>query len=107
MVERNITIFEANPKGFPDKMKKMGSRKANLYTVLWDNTGRMVLNSSEVNTKSSGKQNVLMLSKIQPALKTAKVDASKKTAIYKVYDYLQGGTDMIVQRTKFYTSKAK
>ena len=67
----------------------------------------MVLNFSEVNTKSSGKQNVLLLSMIQPVLETAKYDARKKTAVYKVYDYLQGGTDVVDQRTKFYTSKAK
>ena len=48
-----------------------------------------------------------MLSAMQPVLETPKVDARKKIAIYKVYDYLKGNTDMVDQQTKFYTSKAK
>ena len=85
-------------------MKKIENRTANSYTILCDNTGKMVLSSSVVNIKSFVKQNVLMLSTIQLVLETSKVDARKKPAIYKVYDYLKGDADMVDQRTKFYQS---
>ena len=66
--KRNITtMFQANRKGFPDEVKKIGNTKANLYKFFWDD-GRTVLNSFVVNTKSSGRQNVLMLFTIQPVI---------------------------------------
>ena len=40
-------------------------------------------------------------------LLTAKVDTRKKTAIHKVCDYFKGGTNMVDQRMKFYTSNTK
>ena len=60
-----------------------------------------------MNTKSSGKRNVLLLSTTHPILGTAKDNLRLKPAIYKLYDYIKGGTDIIDQPMNFYSSKAK
>ena len=44
---------------------------------------------------------------MHPILGTAKNNLRLKPAIYKLYDYTKGGTDIIDQRLNFYSSKAK
>ena len=44
---------------------------------------------------------------MHPILETAKDNLRLKPAIYKLYDYTKGGTDIIDQRMNFYSSKAK
>ena len=68
---------------------------------------KLSLHSDVVNTKSSGKRNVLLLSPMQPILGTTKDDGKQKPAIYKLYDYTKGGTDVVNQRMASYTCKAK
>ena len=52
-------------------------------------------------------RNVLMLSTIQPLLGTVKEGRQPKPALYKLYDYTKGGTDVIDQRMGFYCCKSK
>ena len=100
-------MLQANRKGIPEEVKHVGSRDSNSYEVFWDESGKLVLNSYIVNTKSSGKRNVLLLSTMHPILGTAKDNLQLKPAIYKLYDYTRGGTDIIDQRMNFYSSKGK
>ena len=58
-------------------------------------------------TKSSGKQNALLLSTVPWLLATTKDDNKSKTAIYKLYDFSKGGTDIIDQKMEFYSCKSK
>ena len=60
-----------------------------------------------MNTKSSGKRNILLLSTMHPILGTANDNLQLKPAIYKLYDYTKGNTDIIDQQMNFYSSKAK
>ena len=60
-----------------------------------------------MNTKSSEKRNVLLLSTMYPILGTAKDNLQLKPAIYKLYDYAKRGTDIIDQQMNFYSSQAK
>ena len=78
-----------------------------LTKFFWDESGKLVLNSYIVNTKNSGKRNVLLLSTMYQILGTAKDNLRLKPAICKLYDYTKGGTDIIDQRMNFYSSKAK
>ena len=111
LLERNITTvgtLQANRKGIPEEVKHFGSRDSNSYEVFWDESGKLILNSYIVNTK---------FRKIQvpeketyccyPILGTVKDNLRLKPAIYKLYEYTKGGTDIIDQRMNFCSSKAK
>ena len=68
---------------------------------------KVSLYSYAVNTKSSGKQNTLLLTTMQPILGTTKDDGKKKPAVYKSYDYTKGDTDVMDKRMASYTNKSK
>ena len=57
--------------------------------------------------KSSGKQNVLLLSAVPPLLATTKDDNKSKPAFNKLYDFSKGGTDIIDQKMGFFSCKSK
>ena len=56
-----------------------------------DNTTPNVT-SYVVNTESSGKRNILVLSTLNPILGLTKDDGKSKPAIIKFYDFTKGGT---------------
>ena len=58
----------------------------------------MTMTSFAVNTKFSGKQNVLVLATTNPILGVTKDDGKSKAAIIKFYDYNKGGTDKVDQK---------
>ena len=60
-----------------------------------------------VNTKSSGKRNVLVLSTLNPILGLTKDDGKSKPAIIKLYDFAKGGTDIVDQIMGKHTDKPK
>ena len=60
------------------------------------------LNFYVVSTKSSGKRNVLMLSTVHPILRLSK-DIKPKPALYELYDFTNGATDIVDQRMSFYS----
>ena len=55
----------------------------------------MSLHSYIVPIKSSGPQNVLLLTTMKPILGTTRDDGKKKLAVYKLYDFTKGGTDVV------------
>ena len=48
-----------------------------------------------------------MLSTVPPFLSVTEDDGKSDLGIYKVYDFANGGTDIINQRIRFYTCKLK
>ena len=60
-----------------------------------------------VKIKSSGKQNVLLLSAVPPLLTTTKDDNKSKPAIYELYDFSKGGANIIEEKMGFYSCKSK
>ena len=50
-----------------------------------------------VHTKSSGEDNVLRLSTLNPILGLTKDDGKSKPAIIESYDFTKGGTDVVDQ----------
>ena len=110
LLDRCITItgtIQTTRKVIPKELRETSKRDTNSYEVLWDDSGKLVLNSYVVNTKSTGKRNVMVLTTVKPILGTSKHDPKLKPAIYKQYDYTKGGTDIINQRMSFYSCKAK
>ena len=61
-----------------------------------DNT-TLNVTSYVVNTKSSGKRNVLVLSTLNPVLGPTKDDGKSKPAIIKFYDFTKDSADIVDQ----------
>ena len=109
LLERNITTvgtLQANRKGIPEEVKQVGSRDSNFCKVffkIWQIGFKFLYREQQ----KFRKKYVLLLSTMHPILGTAKDNLRLKPAIYKLYDYTKGGTDIIDQRINFYSSKAK
>ena len=69
--------------------------------------GPLSLSSYAVKTATKEKKNVLLLSTLAPMLATTKDDNRNKLALYKLYDFTKGGTDIVDQRMVFQTWKPK
>ena len=82
-----VGTIKINRKGVGD-LKKMDGRKSQTTEVYWEKEkGAMTMTSYVVNTKSSGKLNVLVLATANPILGVTKDDGKNKPAIIKFYDY--------------------
>ena len=110
-LSHNITCIgtlQANRKGIPKEIKDTTGRAPFSYECYWEeDEKKIVLNSWTTKTKSSGLKNVLLLSTVSPLHGITKDDNKKKPAIYKVYDFTKGGTDIADQRVGLYTCRTK
>lgn len=66
----------------------------------------MALCGYTTNSKSKGKKNVLVLSTMRPLMGITKDDNRLKPAIIKLYDFTEGGTDVMDMKMGRYSSKA-
>ena len=111
LLEHQITsigTLKTNRRGIPDEFTSLEGREGFSYKVLWEVPNKkLVLHSYVFKNKSSGLCNVLMLSTVQPLLGVTKDDKKFKPAIYKLYDFAKGGTDIVDQRVGFYSCKSK
>ena len=107
LLSQNITCvgtLQSNRRGIPNEIKNVAERERFSYQCFWESSeNKLVLHSYVVPTKSSGKRNVLLLSTVQPILGVTKDDGKKKPAIYKLYDFTKGGTDVMDHRIGAYT----
>ena len=100
--------MQANQKGIPMELNSTSGYQQLSYECFWENENKkLVLYSYVVKTKSTSLRNVLLLSSMQPLLGTTKDDGKKKPAIYKLYDFTKGGTDVMDQRMATFSCKAK
>ena len=109
LLEKNITMigtFQANRVGIPPLIKDVNNREILSNEIYWEDDGKTNLSSYVVKT-SQGKKNVLMLSTIDPILGVTKDDGKNKPAVYKLYDFTKGGTDIVDQKMGTYTVKSK
>ena len=99
--------LQFNRRGIPDAIKQTNVREPFSHEYFWESKkGRLVLHSHVVKTKSTGLRYVLLLSTAHPTLGVSK-NPKKKPAIYKLYDYTKGGTDIIDQRMGTYSCHTK
>ena len=104
----SVGTLVANQRGLPKEFIKTTEREEFSYKVLWSkDEPYMSLHSYVVETKSTGKRNVLLLSTLKPLLAVTRDDGKKTRQIYKVYDFTKGKTDIIDQRAQYYTCKVK
>ena len=97
--------MQQNRVGIPPELKTIDNRECLSYELFWEENGKRNLSSYVVKT-SSGKKNVIVLSTVEPIQGVSK-DENKKPAIYKLYDFTKGGTDIVDQKMGSYTCKAK
>ena len=90
--------MQANQNGIPMELKNTSGRQPLSYEWFWENENKkLVLYSYVVKNKSTSLRNVLLLSSMLPLLGTTKDDGKKKPAIYQLYDFTKGGTDVVDQ----------
>ena len=103
-----VGTIQSNRIGIPTELKSVEARENFSSTVHFELPEKKIaLCSYNVKTKSKGKKNVLLLTTTRPLAGTTKDDGKCKPAIYKLYDFTKGGTDIVDQRIGFYTCKAK
>ena len=111
LLSHNITCvgtLQSNRRGIPSEIKDMSERELFSYEFFWESIeNKLMLHSYVVSTKNSGKRNVLLLSTAPAYLGVTKDDGKKKPAIYKLYDFTKGGTDVMDRRIGTYTCKSK
>ena len=108
LLDKKITMvgtMQQNRVGIPPELKTIDNRECLSYELFWEENGKRNLSSYVVKT-SSGKKNVIVLSTVEPIQGVSK-DENKKPAIYKLYDFTKGGTDIVDQKMGSYTCKAK
>ena len=66
---------------------------------------KLVFHSYVVKSKSTGLQNVLLFSSVQPLLGTTKENEIEKPTIYKLYEFTEGGTDVMDQEWQLLIAK--
>ena len=108
LLEHNVTstcTLMTNRVRIPKEAKLVQGRADNstrIFFLEYDEKD-LVLSSYCVQI-SNGKKNVLMLTTKQPLLGITK-DEKKKPALYKLYDFTKGGTDVIDYRMGKYSTK--
>ena len=108
--EKHVTCvgtLMANRKGIPPELKKVDHREILSTEFYWNEDLDFVLGFYVVSSSTKKKKNVMMLSTLRPILGTTIDDGKNKPALYKLYDFTKGGTDIVDQRFGFYTCKFK
>ena len=81
-MERKITTIgtvQANRKGIPSEIKQVYNRDNGSYKVFWNEPEKIInLNSFIVNSTTTGKQNILILSTMQPIFGISKDQKSNQ-----------------------------
>ena len=97
-----VGTMQSNRVGIPASIKDAKDREDLSSEIYWEEEG--VRNISSYVVKSSiGKKNVLLLSTLDPTLGVTKDDEKQKPALYKLYDFTKGGTDIVDQKMGTYT----
>ena len=89
--------MQINQKGIRTEIKDVKQRKPLYIKIYWQKYGPLSLPSYVVKS-SVGKENVLMLSSLEPILGTTKDANCQKLGLHKLYHLTKGGTDIVEQR---------
>ena len=110
LLKKNVTCagtIKGNRRGIRD-LKSLVNRESPSKKVYWDKDNTTLnVTSYVVNTKSSGKCNVLVFSTLSPILGLTKDDGKSKLEIIKLSDFTKGGTDVVDHIMGKHTVKPK
>lgn len=102
-----VGTLKGNRVGIPKEIKTIVGRENYSSEFYWETKeGKLVLGSYVCKT-SKGLKNVLLLTSMPPLMAVTKDDNKKKPAIYKLYDFTKGGTDVVDQLIGVYSTKTK
>ena len=111
LLARKITslgTMEAKRIGIPAELKDTKNREVFSTTCHFEKKDKnLCFNTYTVKTKSTGLKNVFMLSTLRPLKGITKDDQKEKPALYKLYDFTKGGTDIVDQLNDFYSTRSK
>ena len=103
----SIGTLRSNRLGIPAEIKKTDTSKINSTEVIWEaEKQKLTITSYCVKTSTKSKKIINILSSMPPLLAVTK-DEKKKPAIFKLYDFTKGGTDISDQRADKYTTANK
>ena len=97
LLEKDITtigILQSNRRGIPPEIKDISTREILSTETYWEQDGDLSL-SSYVVRSSSGKKNILVPTTMRPLFGVTSDDGKKKPALYKLYNFTKGGTDIV------------
>ena len=111
LLEKKITVVGTmmkNRAGIPDELKLPGNRGNFSFFLHWESEKKdIAICTYIINTKSKGKKSVILLSSMRPCFGKTRDDGKEKPQIYKLYDFTQGGTNIVDQKAGQYTCKLK
>lgn len=85
----------SNRIGVPQEVKSAAGKQELSSEIFWEaEKGDLILNRYAVKTSKGMKINVFLLSTVQPLRGVTKDDGKKKLAVFKLYDFTKGGTDL-------------
>ena len=103
-----VGTMQINKKGIPPKLKDAKNRQPLWYEIYWEQSSKTWHVNIIVHCKNQqGYEKCYYVIHFPPLLGTTKDDEKDKPALYKLYDFMKGGTDIIVQRMWFYSLKLK
>ena len=108
-LERSITIVGAilMNKKVTGETNSLDNREYLSTNVYWEKgDGKISVTSYVANTKSAGKRNILVLSKMSPIV-VIKYNDKKKPSIIKLYDFIKSDTNIFGKRMSAYSAKSK
>ena len=107
LLGRKITCvgtLNHNRQGIPTELKNTSKQVEFSVTCHYESVKKdLCLLSYTVKTKSSSKNNVLLLFTMRPLNGITREDNKQKPSIYKFYDFTKGGTDIVDQLNDYYT----
>ena len=103
----SIGTMMSNRIGIPDAAKDIKHREPYSTRIFWEVENAELVLSSYCPSTAKGIKNVLLLSTVQPLLGVTKDDDKAKPAIYKLYDFTKGGTDVADLRIASSSAKPK
>ena len=109
LLDRKITMLgtmRSNRVGIPQYIKETKDKEILSSEIFWQKDASCNISNYTVKT-SKGKKAVIVLSTLNPIRGVTIDDEKKKPALYKLYDFTKGGTDIVDQKMGFYSTKAK
>ena len=111
LLGRKITCvgtLNHNRQGIPTELKNTSERVEFSVTYHYESVKKdLCLLSYTVKTKSSSKNNVLLLFTMRLLNGITREDNKQKPSIYKFYDFTKGGTDIADQLNDYYTVRSQ
>ena len=110
LLNNGVTMIDtlmSNRVGIPPYVKDVSNRETVSSEIFCEKNGKINISYYVVQNASKKKNSVMVLSTVDPILGITNDDEKNKPALYKLYDFTKGGTDIVDQKRGTYTMKPK